>query len=113
MLDSRLLEVLLQIAVLQAGRRRPGFHTGELRIDELLVFLRERYGIYIDQLPRGDGFATTSIEDRARAPRQRPRVHRAAARGRLLPRPLRRLRHADHHPEVSHRRRRHGRGGQP
>ena len=28
------------------------------------MFVRERYGIYIDQLPRGDGFATTSIEDR-------------------------------------------------
>lgn len=62
-LDSRLLEVLLQIAVLkQSGDG--GFHTGEMRVDELLVFLRERYGIFIDQLPRGDGFATTSIEDR-------------------------------------------------
>ena len=62
-LDSRLLEVLLQIAVLKPGGNA-GFHTGELRVDELLVFLRERYGIFIDQLPRGDGFATTSIEDR-------------------------------------------------
>jgi hypothetical protein len=61
--DSRLLEVLLQIAVLKPGGAE-GFHTGELRVDELLVFLRERYGIFIDQLPRGDGFATTSIEDR-------------------------------------------------
>lgn len=62
-LDSRLLEVLLQIAVLKPGGAE-GFHTGELRVDELLVFLRERYGIHIDQLPRSDGFATTSIEDR-------------------------------------------------
>lgn len=62
-LDSRLLEVLLQIAVLKPGGAQ-GFHTGELRVDELLVFLRERYGIYIDQLPRGDGFSATSIEDR-------------------------------------------------
>jgi hypothetical protein len=62
-LDSRLLEVLLQIAVLKPGGAE-GFHTGELRVDELLVFLRERYGIHIDQLPRGDGFSTTSIEDR-------------------------------------------------
>jgi hypothetical protein len=62
-LDSRLLEVLLQIAVLRPGGF-DGFYTGEMRVDELLVFLRERYGIFIDQLPRGDGFATTSIEDR-------------------------------------------------
>jgi hypothetical protein len=62
-LDSRLLEVLLQIAVLKPGGAA-GFHTGELRVDELLVFLRERYGIFIDQLPRSDGFAATSIEDR-------------------------------------------------
>lgn len=62
-LDSRLLEVLLQIAVLKPGGAA-GFYTGELRVDELLVFLRERYGIFIDQLPRGDGFATTSIDER-------------------------------------------------
>jgi hypothetical protein len=62
-LDSRLLEVLLQLAVLKPGGVA-GFYTGELRVDELLVFLRERYGIFVDQLPRGDGFATTSIEDR-------------------------------------------------
>jgi len=62
-LDSRLLEVLLQLAVLKPGGTS-GFHTGELRVDELLVFLRERYGIFVDQLPRGDGFATTSIDDR-------------------------------------------------
>ena len=37
-LDSRLLEVLLQIAVLQPTER--GFRTGEMRIDELLAFLR-------------------------------------------------------------------------
>ena len=62
-LDSRLLEVLLQIAVLKPGGRL-GYHTGELRIDELLVFLRERYGLHIDQLPRGDGFGAPSIADR-------------------------------------------------
>lgn len=62
-LDSRLLEVLLQIAVLRPGGNL-GYHTGELRIDELLVFLRERYGLYIDQLPRGDGFGVASIADR-------------------------------------------------
>jgi len=62
-LDSRLLEVLLQIAVLKPGGRL-GYHTGELRIDELLVFLRERYGLHIDQLPHGDGFGVPGIGDR-------------------------------------------------
>lgn len=62
-LDSRLLEVLLQIAVLKPGGTL-GYHTGELRIDEVLTFLRGRYGIYIDQLPRGDGFGLPSITDR-------------------------------------------------
>jgi hypothetical protein len=77
-LDSRLLEVLLQIAVLKPGGTA-GFHTAELRVDELLVFLRERYGIFIDQLPRGDGFATTSIEDR-RALRDNARAFTARLR---------------------------------
>jgi hypothetical protein len=61
-LDSRLLEVLLQIAVLQPTQK--GFRTGEMRIDELLAFLRQRYGLYIDQLPEGEGFGPASIEDR-------------------------------------------------
>jgi hypothetical protein len=61
-LDSRLLEVLLQIAVLKPGGAE-GFHTDELRVDELLVFLRERYGIHVDQLPRGDG----ALRDNLRA----------------------------------------------
>jgi hypothetical protein len=61
-LDSRLLEVLLQIAVLQIGDR--GYHTAEMRIGDLLTFLRERYGLYIDQLPPGEGFGLPSIEDR-------------------------------------------------
>ena len=61
-LDSRLLEVLLQIAVLRVGER--GYHTAELRIDELLAFLRERYGLYIDRLPPAEGFGPPSIDDR-------------------------------------------------
>ncbi len=77
-LDSRLLEVLLQIAVLKPGGAE-GFYTGEMRVDELLVFLRERYGIHIDQLPRGDGFATTSIDDR-RALRDNVRAFTARLR---------------------------------
>jgi hypothetical protein len=35
-----------------------------MRIDALLRFLRERYGLYIDQLPPGEGFGAPSIEDR-------------------------------------------------
>ena len=65
MLDSRLLEVLLQIAVLRQDSPSGPFYTGELRIEGLLTWLRERYGLYIDQLPRGDGFDAPSIEDRA------------------------------------------------
>jgi hypothetical protein len=62
-LDGRLLEVLLQIAVLQpdgAGR----YCTAEIRVDDLLTFLRQRYGLYIDRLPAGDGFGAPSIADR-------------------------------------------------
>jgi hypothetical protein len=62
-LDGRLLEVLLQIAVLQpdgAGHYR----TAEIRVDDLLTFLRQRYGLYIDRLPAGDGFGAPSIADR-------------------------------------------------
>lgn len=63
--ESRLLEVLLQIAVLRQDSPIGPFYTGELRIDALLTWLRERYGLYIDRLPRGDGFGTPSIEDRS------------------------------------------------
>jgi hypothetical protein len=64
-LDSRLLEVLLQLAVLKQEMPTGSFHTCELRIEELLTWLRERYGLYIDHLPRGEGFAACSIDDRA------------------------------------------------
>jgi hypothetical protein len=60
-MGSRLLEVLLQIAVLTTSAS--GFTTREMRVDELLAFLRERYGIFIDRLPPGDGFAEPSIAD--------------------------------------------------
>lgn len=61
--DSRALEVLLQIAVLRPGGRH-GYHTVELRIEELLQVLRERYGLHIYQLPEGDGFGPASLADR-------------------------------------------------
>ncbi len=56
-LESRLLEVLLQIAVLRPGGDL-GYFTGEMRIDDLLSFLRERSGLYIDHLPPGEGSPT-------------------------------------------------------
>ena len=62
-LSSHLLEVLLQIAVLESSGS--GFVTRELRVDEILTLLRERYGIYVDRLPPGDGFQTASINDLA------------------------------------------------
>lgn len=62
-MGSLLLEVLLQIAVLRPTAT--SFYTRELRIDELLTFLQERYGLYIDRLPPGDGFGSASINDLA------------------------------------------------
>jgi len=62
-LDSRLLEVLLQVIVLRPGGVR-GYHTANLRVDEVLDALRERYGLYIDRLPDGDGFAGSTIAER-------------------------------------------------
>lgn len=60
-LGSKLLEVLLQIAVLtQDGGR---FVTREVRIEELLSFLRNRYGLHIDRLPES-GQSNSSILDR-------------------------------------------------
>ena len=62
-LGSRLLEVLLQIAVLESSGS--GFSTREIRVDELLTFLRERYGLHVDRLPPGDGFGAPDIDDLA------------------------------------------------
>jgi len=60
-LDSNLLEVLLQIAVLKHGKK--GFYTSEIRLEELIDFIRDRYGIYIDRLPETDGFKETAVTD--------------------------------------------------
>ena len=62
-LDSRLLEVLLQLAVLKPGGDL-GFHTSELRVDELITFLKSRYGIYIDCLPDTAYLAEETIDIR-------------------------------------------------
>lgn len=62
-MSSQLLETLLQIAVLTSAGGS-AFITREIRVDELITFLRERYRLYIDQLPEEDGFSEPSIIDR-------------------------------------------------
>jgi hypothetical protein len=76
-LDSRLLEVLLQIVVLRPGGTL-GYHTEALRVDEVLDTLRDRYGLHIDRLPPDDGFTATTIMDRKAL-----RANRDAFLGRL------------------------------
>lgn len=75
-LDSRLLEVLLQLAVLKPGPQ--GYYTEEMKIDELLQYLRVRYGLFIDRLPVGEGFDEPSITDQ-----EALRANRAAFISRL------------------------------
>lgn len=63
-LDSRLLEVLLQVCLVQpddTGQMR----TRPMRVDEVLDTLRTRYGIYIDTLPAEDGFHGPDLPDQA------------------------------------------------
>lgn len=60
-MGSKLLEVLLQIAVLVP--KGNSYYTQDLRIDDLLSFLRNRYGLYIDRLPEFEGLGTPSILD--------------------------------------------------
>lgn len=62
-LGSKLLEVLLQIAVLTQDSGR--FVTREVRIEELLAFLRNRYGIYIDRLPDSAQVNSSILDRRA------------------------------------------------
>lgn len=58
-LGGRLLEVLLQIAVLTPNGS--SFETRPLLIEDLLLFLKERYGLYIDRLPDMDSPALSSL----------------------------------------------------
>lgn len=60
-LGSKLLEVLLQLAVLTQEDGQ--FVTREVRIEELLAFFRYRYGLFIDRLPENNQ-AVSSILDR-------------------------------------------------
>ncbi len=63
-LDSRLLEVLLQIAVLRFDPATHRYCSEEIQIDRLLTFMRDRYGLHIDSLPKGEGFGEPTIADR-------------------------------------------------
>lgn len=63
-LDSRLLEVLLQLSLLDVDSRH-GFYTRPLRIDQFLGLLRERYGLCVDRLPGADGFGPAIVTDHA------------------------------------------------
>lgn len=63
-IGSRLLELLVQLAVLQpVSAMGSTFETRDIRIDDLITFFRERYGLYIDRLPLEDGFNSPSILD--------------------------------------------------
>ncbi|MFF9113034.1 hypothetical protein [Streptomyces sp. NPDC014805] len=68
-MDSALLEVLVQTALLRpnprGSRSRFLYHTEQLRLDEFMDTLRTRYGLHIDRLPDGDGFASHGFEEQA------------------------------------------------
>lgn len=63
-LDAHLLEMLLQISLLRPGSDG-NLSTSPMRIDEFLAVLRERYGLYVDELPDADGFAGADLDDQA------------------------------------------------
>ncbi|MFI9463271.1 methylation-associated defense system protein MAD7 [Streptomyces xiamenensis] len=65
-LDGRLLEVLLQVSLLrEKADGTGGLATTPMRVDEFLALLRGRYGLHIDRLPEGDGFAGAHLDDQA------------------------------------------------
>ncbi|QVT80452.1 hypothetical protein ENKNEFLB_02851 [Nocardioides aquaticus] len=63
-LDSRLLEVLLQVSLVQPDESGT-MRTKSMRVDEVLDLLRTRYGLYIDTLPEADGFHGPDLLDQA------------------------------------------------
>lgn len=62
-LGTKLLEVLLQIAVLHEDGAQ--FYTREIRIEDLLSILRNRYGLYIDRLPKENRLNSSILDRRA------------------------------------------------
>ncbi len=63
-LDSRLLEVLLQINVLEYNSDTGQYRSAEIQVDKLLTVLQRRYGLFIDRLPVDEGFQEPTIEER-------------------------------------------------
>ena len=63
-LDSRLVEVLLQLALLRPDGQG-GLRTVPLRVDEFLAILKDRYGLYIDEFPPADDLGRPGIADQA------------------------------------------------
>lgn len=64
-LDSRLVEVLLQLALLRRDDRTGDWRTVPLRVDEFLTELKTRYGLYIDEFPPGDDLGRRGFADEA------------------------------------------------
>jgi hypothetical protein len=62
-MDSRLLEVLLQVSVLQPGGYL-GYHTKSIRIEELITMMKDRYGLYLTEFPANGAFSEPTISDR-------------------------------------------------
>jgi hypothetical protein len=62
-MGSKLLEVLLQISVLKVEDGQ--FVTGTMRVEELLALFRNRYGLYIDQLPENNEFDNSIYDQQA------------------------------------------------
>lgn len=63
-LDSRLLEVLLQINVLEYNSDTGRYRSSDIQVDRLLLVLQKRYGLFIDRLPTNEGFKEPTIEER-------------------------------------------------
>ena len=78
-LDSRLLEVLLQLALLVPDDQL-NFRTQPLRVDQFLDILRQRYGLYIDRLPEGTASVPRSSPITRRCGRTGPRSSPGSAR---------------------------------
>jgi hypothetical protein len=65
-LDGKLLEVLLQVSLLREDAGGSGdLATTPMRVDTFLALLRDRYGLFIDRLPEGDGFTGAHLDEQA------------------------------------------------